>query len=60
MCHYPSFQTVLLAGDFNADCSYLRGAKWVNVSLRTDQEFHWLISDLEDTTVTYSDCSYDR
>ncbi|XP_064598383.1 deoxyribonuclease-1-like [Liolophura sinensis] len=53
-------EAVLLAGDFNADCSYLRGAKWENVSLRTDEEFHWLIADSEDTTVTYSDCSYDR
>jgi len=50
----------LLAGDFNADCSYVCKSCWDNIDLRKDPRFTWLLGDVEDTTVSNSDCSYDR
>ncbi len=44
----------MIIGDFNADCTYY---------LRNGQEFSdftWVVKDNEDTTVTNTDCAYDR
>lgn len=46
---------VLILGDLNADCSYYNNKK------ETDfDNWHWVISDDEDTTVSATDCAYDR
>ncbi|XP_075755252.1 deoxyribonuclease-1-like [Pelodiscus sinensis] len=51
---------ILFLGDFNADCSYVRPQDWPAIRLRTSDAFHWLIPDSADTTVSYTDCAYDR
>jgi len=46
---------VIFLGDFNADCNYY--------SPQTEPEFdrwYWVIQDYEDTTVSKTDCAYDR
>ncbi|CAM4622600.1 deoxyribonuclease-1-like [Caretta caretta] len=51
---------ILFLGDFNADCSYVRPQDWPSIRLRTSNAFQWLIPDSADTTVSYTDCAYDR
>ncbi|XP_015265370.1 PREDICTED: deoxyribonuclease-1-like [Gekko japonicus] len=51
---------VLFLGDLNADCSYVRPDDWPHIRLRTSRDFQWLIPDTVDTTVTSTDCAYDR
>ncbi|XP_063282824.1 deoxyribonuclease gamma-like isoform X1 [Pelobates fuscus] len=54
-------QNIILLGDFNADGAYVSNKKMKTIRLRTDINFHWLISDDIDTTATNTtDCSYDR
>ncbi|KAM9325211.1 deoxyribonuclease gamma-like [Gastrophryne carolinensis] len=54
-------QNIMFLGDFNADGAYVSGKKMKTIRLRTDKNFHWLISDDKDTTATNTtDCSYDR
>ncbi|XP_064609247.1 deoxyribonuclease-1-like 2 [Liolophura sinensis] len=54
-------ENILFAGDFNADCSYLRSSKYNDLLLTTDSRFKWLIGSDADTTVsTNTDCAYDR
>lgn len=55
-----SFQNIMLLGDFNAGCSYVSNSNWSNIRLRTDQSYTWLIPDSVDTTVTNTNCPYDR
>lgn len=46
---------VVVLGDLNADCSYYNPVK--------DNEFdgwNWIIQDTDDTTVSATDCAYDR
>lgn len=50
----------LIMGDFNADCSYLKGNDWQEVDLWTDKRFKWWIDNEDDTTVSKTDCAYDR
>ncbi len=50
----------MLMGDFNADCSYVTTSQWSSIRLRTSSAFQWLIPDSADTTVTSTDCAYDR
>ncbi len=46
---------VIIMGDLNADCTYY------NPSVEDDFEgWYWLIEDDEDTTVSATDCAYDR
>lgn len=54
------WQNILFLGDFNADCSYVRPQDWPSIRLRTSDAFQWLIPDSADTTVSYTDCAYDR
>ncbi|KAK2172010.1 hypothetical protein NP493_1002g01002 [Ridgeia piscesae] len=51
---------IIIAGDFNADCSYVTNREWADVRLRTDSRFQWLLGDDIDTTVGSSNCAYDR
>ncbi|XP_073070770.1 deoxyribonuclease-1-like 2 [Manis javanica] len=51
---------LVFLGDFNADCSYVRAQDWAAIRLRSSEVFKWLIQDNADTTVSNSDCAYDR
>ena len=53
-------QNVLIAGDLNADCNYVNKGEWFDIRLWNDSRFHWLIDNSADTTVTDTDCAYDR
>ncbi|XP_033105743.1 deoxyribonuclease-1-like [Anneissia japonica] len=53
-------EDVIIAGDFNADCSYITSSEWDSIRLRTQTRFDWLIGDDVDTTVSSTDCAYDR
>lgn len=53
-------QDIMLLGDFNAGCKYVSGSDWQQIRLFTDKSFHWLIPDEADTTVTHTNCPYDR
>ncbi len=50
----------LILGDFNAECKYVKPGEWGVVSLWTDNRFNWLIGNEVDTTVSATDCAYDR
>ncbi|KAL2100630.1 hypothetical protein ACEWY4_002391 [Coilia grayii] len=51
---------ILLLGDFNAGCSYVVGSDWEQIRLYTDNSYHWLIPNDADTTVSSTNCPYDR
>ncbi|KAJ8345081.1 hypothetical protein SKAU_G00292740 [Synaphobranchus kaupii] len=51
---------IILLGDFNAGCSYVLGSEWQQIRLHTDKSFHWLIPESADTTVSHTNCPYDR
>ncbi|MEQ2251391.1 Deoxyribonuclease-1 [Ilyodon furcidens] len=51
---------IVLLGDFNSGCSYVTASDWQKIRLFTDKSFHWLIPDSADTTVTHTNCPYDR
>uniref|UniRef100_A0A8B9FEX9 Deoxyribonuclease n=1 Tax=Amazona collaria TaxID=241587 RepID=A0A8B9FEX9_9PSIT len=51
---------IFLLGDFNADCSYVTSAQWPSIRLRSLDACEWLIPDSADTTVSDTDCAYDR
>ena len=51
---------VIIMGDFNAACDYVRDSDWENIALATDERFYWLISECVDTTVSGGVCAYDR
>ncbi|XP_011805568.1 PREDICTED: deoxyribonuclease-1 [Colobus angolensis palliatus] len=53
-------EDVVLMGDFNAGCSYVRPSQWSSIRLRTSRTFQWLIPDTADTTATSTHCAYDR
>ena len=50
-------ESVIVLGDLNADCSYLRASD--NISFRQPGYF-WVVDDNSDTTVSKTDCAYDR
>ncbi|XP_076822525.1 deoxyribonuclease-1-like [Clavelina lepadiformis] len=50
----------IIAGDLNADCSYVCESCWNEVQLRKDPRFRWIISDDADTSVSRNSCAYDR
>ncbi|XP_061833574.1 deoxyribonuclease-1-like isoform X2 [Nerophis lumbriciformis] len=41
---------VMILGDFNADGSYVSDRDMLNIRIRSDKNFHWLIGDDVDTT----------
>lgn len=51
---------IMLMGDLNAGCSYVPNYRWAEIPLKTDSHYNWLISDDTDTTVSNSNCPYDR
>ncbi|XP_067933905.1 deoxyribonuclease-1-like [Watersipora subatra] len=51
---------VMIMGDFNADCTYVSDEEKEQLDLRTDNSYLWLIGDDVDTTVSSTDCAYDR
>ena len=51
---------VLLMGDMNADCSYVKDNVYDRLYFTTDSRFLWLIDKLTDTTVSGTHCAYDR
>ena len=50
---------VILLGDLNADCSYATAQELWQSPLRQPQ-YNWLVNDIADTTVSSTDCAYDR
>nr|BAD73858.1 deoxyribonuclease I [Triakis scyllium] len=52
---------MLIMGDLNADCSYVKPTDWAHIRLRKDRQFQWLIPDSADTSTTITTkCAYDR
>lgn len=51
--------SIVLLGDFNADCSYLNNAKKKQIRTTVFNDFIWLIDDRTETNLLES-CSYDR
>uniref|UniRef100_A0A3B4XV45 Deoxyribonuclease I n=1 Tax=Seriola lalandi dorsalis TaxID=1841481 RepID=A0A3B4XV45_SERLL len=41
-------------------CNYVSGSDWQKIRLFTDKSFLWLITDEADTTVSHTNCPYDR
>lgn len=48
---------VIVLGDLNADCTYLRDSD--SIALKSS-EYIWVVDDVADTTVSNTDCAYDR
>lgn len=60
MKYFPLYlQNVVLLGDFNAGCTYVKGDDWKHIRLFTEKRFHWLIDDTQFTSVA-KNCPYDR
>ncbi|XP_029015301.1 deoxyribonuclease-1 [Betta splendens] len=55
-----STNNIVLLGDFNAGCAYIKDSEWQQIRLFTDKSFHWLIPNEADTTVGDTKCPYDR
>ncbi|XP_041461037.1 deoxyribonuclease-1-like [Lytechinus variegatus] len=56
-----NIENVVLMGDFNADCSYVKEDDWADIRLRNEDRFDWVIPDDDDTTVSgNTHCAYDR
>lgn len=54
-------QNMLIAGDFNADCSYLSAADYHRTLFYTDSRFYFLVYSNADTTTSHNtNCAYDR
>ncbi|XP_068238698.1 deoxyribonuclease-1-like [Palaemon carinicauda] len=53
-------EDAIIAGDFNAGCTYVGRNDYANIRLFTDARFTWLISDHADTTTEGTTCPYDR
>ncbi|XP_067099356.1 deoxyribonuclease-1-like isoform X8 [Osmerus mordax] len=52
---------IMILGDFNADGSYVSKKEMKLIRIRSDKNFHWLISDDVDTTANHkNDHTYDR
>jgi len=55
-----STNNIILLGDFNADCNYLSGYELKMLDLKRSKKFIWYIDSSYDTTVSKTDCAYDR
>jgi len=53
-------EDVLLMGDFNADCQYLKEYELEDNRLWTDDRLHWNIDNDADTTTGKNTCAFDR
>ncbi|RUS84689.1 hypothetical protein EGW08_007559 [Elysia chlorotica] len=58
--HAAKQKDILIAGDFNADESYVSRDEWATIRLKHDKRFTWLIQDWTDTTTGQTDRAYDR
>ena len=54
-----SLNDILIMGDFNADCSYVSNKKMSELVLNTPDYKWWILDDV-DTTVSDTNCAYDR
>jgi len=57
--HFKS-ENIVIMGDYNGDCTYVKNSDWDKMKFRIDPKFKWLILDDIDTTVAGSSCAYDR
>jgi endonuclease/exonuclease/phosphatase family metal-dependent hydrolase len=55
---HPNVGNAIIAGDFNADCDYVRDPDLL--TLFNDQSNEWIIPFSADTTVKDTDCAYDH
>ena len=53
-------KNVALLGDFNAGCSYVTSSEWSVNRLKHREDVTWEIADHIDTTVSSTNCAYDR
>eukprot|EP01094_Clydonella_sp_ATCC50884_P020800 TRINITY_DN4398_c0_g1_i1.p1 TRINITY_DN4398_c0_g1~~TRINITY_DN4398_c0_g1_i1.p1 ORF type:complete len:705 (-),score=279.31 TRINITY_DN4398_c0_g1_i1:272-2212(-) len=51
---------IVLLGDFNADCDYVRASEFADISIFNDDTLHTYIATGVDTTTGNSHCAYDR
>ncbi|XP_046882079.1 deoxyribonuclease-1-like isoform X3 [Hypomesus transpacificus] len=59
--HKWGTDNIMILGDFNADGSYVSKEEMKGIRIRSDKNFHWLISDDVDTTANHkNDHTYDR
>ncbi|XP_064609246.1 deoxyribonuclease-1-like [Liolophura sinensis] len=59
-CRTYRIENVIIAGDLNADCSYLSASAQAASPLFTNSSYTWLIDRGSDTTVGANTCAYDR
>lgn len=53
-------QDIVVLGDFNAGCSYVTNSQWETNALKNREDVVWGIADYTDTTVSSTNCAYDR
>ncbi|CAH2316506.1 deoxyribonuclease I [Pelobates cultripes] len=54
-------EDIMILGDYNSDCSYVKASHWPTIRLRQDESLKWLIGEGADTTVSpNNNCAYDR
>ncbi|XP_018425625.1 PREDICTED: deoxyribonuclease-1-like, partial [Nanorana parkeri] len=54
-------EDIVILGDYNAGCNYVKSQHWPRIRLRQDASLRWLIADDADTNVSNnSACPYDR
>ncbi|CAI9566139.1 unnamed protein product, partial [Staurois parvus] len=54
-------EDIIILGDYNAGCNYVKSTHWPMIRLRHEPSLQWLIGDNADTTVsTNTNCPYDR
>ncbi|XP_055329670.1 deoxyribonuclease-1-like isoform X2 [Paramacrobiotus metropolitanus] len=51
---------VMILGDYNGDCQYVRARDWPRIPLWTQARFAWLVPTGTDTTSMTTHCTYDR
>ena len=51
---------LIVLGDLNADCTYLKEDELEELSIYQNPDFTWQISNEMDTTTAQSSCAYDR
>lgn len=57
--HFKGEDDIIILGDFNADCTYYDENR-VDIDLKNNKEFLWVIDNSFDTNVAKSNCTYDR
>jgi len=58
LTRHPDVTSAIIAGDFNADCTYV--ADPTAMTLFTDPDSTWVLDFTADTTVKDTDCAYDH